>query len=186
MSRINVIQYEQASGELKNMYDEIIGKRGRLSEVLKIQSLHPASIQSHMQLYLDIMFSQSPVSRAEREMIAVVVSTANGCGYCQVHHSAALHNYWKDENRLHVFIENYQNARLSVRELAMCKFAFHLTKEPQAHANTDFTQNLKNEGLDDRSVLDVVLVTAYFNFVNRMVLGLGVDLEHEQGAGFKY
>lgn len=97
MARIKVIQHEEAGNELKSTYNELIAKRGKLSEVLKIQSLHPASIRSHVNFYMDIMFSKTALSRAEKELIAVVVSVANGCLYCQTHHGAALNAYWKDK-----------------------------------------------------------------------------------------
>ncbi len=100
MARIKVVQPEDAGKDLKEVYDQLVQKRGQLSEVLKIQSLHPSSIKSHVAFYTDIMFSKTALSRAEKEMIAVVVSVANGCIYCQTHHGAALNNYWKDENRI--------------------------------------------------------------------------------------
>ncbi len=84
MARIKMIPEEKAEGKLKEIYDELIQKRGALSEVLMIQSLHPDSIRSHTKLYMDIMFSKTSLSRAEKEMIAVVVSAANGCFYCHL------------------------------------------------------------------------------------------------------
>lgn len=186
MARIKVIQYEHAERELKLIYDELIQKRGKLSEVLKIQSLHPASIKSHTQLYLDIMFAQSPVTRAEREMVAVVVSAANGCKYCQAHHSAALNNYWKDEARIDALKKDFREASLTEKEIAICEFAVHLTINPSEHECNDFTAELRNKGLSDRAILDVVLVTAYFNYVNRLVVALGVQLEGDEGEGYKY
>lgn len=97
MSRIKSIAPEEAEGKLKEVYDELISKRGQVLEVMKIQSLHPASMHSHLQRYMDVMFHLSGLSRAQKEMIAVVVSVTNGCSYCQVHHGAALNNFWKDE-----------------------------------------------------------------------------------------
>ncbi len=186
MARIKVIQYEEAEGELKTVYDDIIAKRGQLSEVLKIQSLHPSFIKSHTAFYMDIMFSKTALSRAEKEMIAVVISVVNGCMYCQTHHGTALNNYWKDKNRIEQLKSNYHSAGLSEKEHAMCDFSVHLTQYPAAHENKDYTQQLRDKGLDDSSILDVVLVTSYFNFVNRMVLSLGVQLEEHKGEGYKY
>ncbi len=186
MARIKVINYEESDGELKSIYDEMIAKRGKLSEVVKIQSLHPSSIKGHIDFYMDIMFSKTSLSRAEKEMIAVVVSVANGCVYCQAHHGAALNAYWKDEEKIEQLKMNFQNAGLSEKEIAMCDFAVHLTKHPSAHAANDFTNNLRKQGLTDKAILDVALVTSYFNFVNRMVLSLGVQLEEHEGEGYKY
>lgn len=186
MSRIASIPYEQADGELKSIYDDLIHKRGRLSAVLMIQSLSPATIKSHTQLYLDIMFAQSPLTRIEREVIATVVSVANRCHYCQIHHSTALNNYWKDDIRVQKLLENYRAADLSEKELIICNYAIHLTKNPGEHESTNFTEQLKKVGCDDRAILDITLVTSYFNFVNRMVLALGVQLENEFVDGYKY
>ncbi len=186
MARINVIQYDAAEGELKTVYDDLITKRGQLSEVLKIQSLHPSSIRSHTTLYMDIMFSKTALSRAEKELIAVVVSVANGCVYCQVHHGSALNNYWKDNSRIDRLKKDYHTADISQKEIALCNFAVHLTQNPAAHEQQNFTSPLKDKGLDDAAILDVVLVTSYFNFVNRMVMALGVELEEHKGEGYKY
>ncbi len=186
MARIKVINYEESDGELKSIYDEMIAKRGKLSEVVKIQSLHPSSIKSHIDFYMDIMFSKTSLSRAEKEMIAVVVSAANGCVYCQAHHGTALNAYWKDEKRVEQLKINYENTGLSEKEIAMCDFAVHLTKHPSAHEANDFTNNLRKQGLTDKAILDVALVTSYFNFVNRMVMALGVQLEEHEGEGYKY
>ena len=68
----------------------------------------------------------------------------------------------------------------------MCDFAVHLTKNPAAHEATDYTLALKEAGLSDEAILDVALVTSYFNFVNRMVMALGVELEEHKGEGYKY
>ncbi len=143
MARIKVIQPEDAGKELKEVYDDLVQNRGKLSEVLKIQSLHPASISSHVHFYMDIMFSKTSLSRAEKELLAVVVSVANGCLYCQTHHGAALNAYWKDEARIEQLKMNFQNTGLSEKEIAMCDFAVHLTKHPSAHAANDFTNNLR-------------------------------------------
>ncbi|MGM0392731.1 MAG: carboxymuconolactone decarboxylase family protein, partial [Bacteroidota bacterium] len=78
MPRINIIQPEEATGRLKEIYDELEKQRGQIAEVHKMQSLRPESILKHM----EIMFSRSPLSRAQREMIAVVVSMANNCSLC--------------------------------------------------------------------------------------------------------
>lgn len=171
---------------MKEIYDEMIEKRGGLSEVLKIQSLHPQSIRSHVAFYMDIMFSKTALTRAEKELIAVVVSVANGCLYCQAHHGAALNAYWKNEQRVAALKKDFRDAGISPKELAMCHFAVSLTKEPAAHETKDYTVSLREAGLTDEAILDVVAVTSYFNFVNRLVLSLGVELEEHKGEGYKY
>lgn len=186
MSRIKVISHEASQGRLREIYENLVATRGQLAEVHKIQSLRPESIVKHMELYLEIMFSRSPLSRAERELIAVVVSVANGCGYCAEHHGAALLHYWKDASRLEKLKEHYTKAGLSAREEHLCTYAESLSLEPGAHEKNDFTISLKAFGFSDEEILDASLVISYFNFVNRMVLGLGVELEPNKGTGYKY
>jgi uncharacterized peroxidase-related enzyme len=183
MSKIKVIQPEKAEGRLLEIYTDLIAKRGKLAEVHKIQSLRPESIVKHIDLYMEIMFSKSELSRAEREMMAVVVSAANNCSYCQIHHAEALNNYWKNQEKVELFRVEYTSVKLTLKETALCEYAKHLTLFP----SKDFglVDKLKTNELSDSAILDATLVIAYFNFVNRIVLGLGVSLE-ENASGYHY
>lgn len=186
MANITVIPFEEATGKLKNIYDDLIRKRGKLATVHTIQSLNPDSIIAHMELYMTLMFNQSPLSRAQREMIGVVVSAANGCEYCQQHHGAALLNYWKDEWKILQLRKNHETAGLDETDTLLCRYAIDLTLYPNNFDDENKTKELRRTGLDDRAILDVTLVAAYFNFVNRIVLALGVALEEKAGEGYKY
>jgi uncharacterized peroxidase-related enzyme len=186
MARIETIGLNEASGKLKEIYNTLLEQRGKLAEVHTIQSLRPDSITQHMDLYMGIMFSRSELSRAEREMMAVVVSAANGCPYCQKHHAEALNHYWKDEHKIKQIIQEDAPGFLSDRELALCHYARLLTLNPHAHEKHDYTKSLRSVGLQDAAILDATLVVAYFNFVNRIVLSLGVELEDDDGQGYKY
>lgn len=186
MAYINVVQHEEAEGRLKEIYDDLVESRGKLAEVHKIQSLNPETIVRHMELYLSIMFGKSPLKRYQREMIAVIVSTTNNCDYCRVHHGDALLHFWKDEARLQALINNPETAELSAADLALCSYAKALTEAPGTVTEAAHLQPLRDHNFEDRAILDVALVIAYFNFVNRMVLGLGVHLEPEGGKGYDY
>ncbi len=185
MPYIDIIQHEQAEGELREIYDGLIESRGKIAEVHKIQSLNPRSIVNHMDLYMTIMFGQSPIKRVHREMMAVVVSRANQCQYCQIHHLEAVKNFWKDENRTQQLLEDYHRANLNETELALCQYAEELTLHPEKSEEAGLVNILKKAGLEDRAILDATLVISYFNFVNRIVLSLGVQLEANPG-GYKY
>ena len=186
MARIKVIKYEEASGRLKEIYDELIDKRGKLADVHTIQSLRPESIVKHIELYLEIMFSKSELSRAEREMIAVIVSVCNKCEYCEIHHGKALNHYWKNEQKVVLLQKDYRQVELVERELRLCEFAESLTLNPGLSNEIDHTEQLRKAGISDNAILDATLVVSYFNFVNRMVLCLDVDLEKDSGTGYKY
>lgn len=186
MARIQVTSYEDATGRLKDIYDDLIAKRGQLADVHMIQSLRPESIVKHMDLYLEIMFTKSELSRAEREMIAVIVSASNKCEYCQIHHAEALNQYWKNDEKISVLRKNFNDLKLTPREAALCTYAQSLTLHPGTANTKDLTSPLQANGLSDSAILDATLVVSYFNFVNRMVQGLGVQIEQEAGAGFNY
>jgi alkylhydroperoxidase family enzyme len=77
-SRIQMIHEEEAEGKLKELYDSY-GRK--VANILKVHSLFPESLEAHYNYYKTIMFRKSPLSRAEREMIATVVSAENECFY---------------------------------------------------------------------------------------------------------
>lgn len=81
MAWIRMIDESQAQGRLRELYSKLVEPWGGVDNILKIHSLNPASLRGHFELYKVLMRGRSPLSRAQREMIAVVVSAANRCHY---------------------------------------------------------------------------------------------------------
>ena len=81
MTWIKVIDIDEAEGALRDAYQEVTSTRGEVGNILKAHSLHPKVLTAHLQLYCELMFGRSDLSRADREMIAVTVSVANACHY---------------------------------------------------------------------------------------------------------
>jgi len=81
MAFIKTIGPDEATGLLGRIYDAAIKRAGKVFNILRVQSLNPPVLQSGIGLYRDVMFGQSPLTRTQREMIAVVVSAANNCHY---------------------------------------------------------------------------------------------------------
>lgn len=81
MAWIRLIDESQAEGKLARIYDAAIKRAGRVFNILKVQSNNPDSLQGMMQLYMAASLGESPLTRAQREMLAVVVSKANDCHY---------------------------------------------------------------------------------------------------------
>ncbi len=185
MPYIHTYSYYQADDQLKEVYDQIIKSRGKLADVHKIQSLNPGALVAHMELYMNIMFGQSPLKRYQREMMAVVVSAANKCEYCIKHHEQALLTYWKDEDRTGHLQRDRNKADLAKPDELLCELAEKLTKTP-GEDYAALTRRLKEKEFSDRAILDAVQVIAYFNFVNRLVLGLGVTHTDDEMMGYKY
>jgi len=78
---IATVDEADADGELAALYRRIADPSGHVAHILKSSSLHPAVLVRHYELYREIMFGPSPLSRAQREMVATTVSALNGCHY---------------------------------------------------------------------------------------------------------
>lgn len=185
MPRIQIIPPANANDELKKIYEGLIHQRGKIAEIHKALSLNPEAIVKHMDLYMTVMFGASSLKRVQREMMAVVVSTVNNCHYCQVHHGEAVNHYWKAPAQLKQLMQDYTKLPLSDQDRLLCDLSQELSLHPDSAKTGEIIENLKRTGLADRAILDAVLVVSYFNFVNRIVLGLDLDLEADPG-GYKY
>ena len=185
MAWIEVIDEADASGELKTIYDDIVARRGKLSNIMRIHSLSPPTMQAHMDLYLKIVFGKSNLRRAERELLATVVSATNECPYCVNHHAEALNFYWKDDARIAQLKQNWRSLDLPAKTRAMLDYAAQLTAKPSAITEADI-EALRQAGFSDKDILDINLITSYFNFVNRIAEGLGVEFSEDEVRGYKY
>jgi uncharacterized peroxidase-related enzyme len=183
MSWIEEIEVTEAEGRLAEVYAELLEKRGKIANILQVHSLNPNALASHVDLYMSIMFGKSGLSRAEREAIAVVVSASNDCEYCVNHHTEALRRYIKDEDTLQILASADGLEVLEPRLGNIVLHAEKLTSAPAAMTESDLDP-LRVEGLSDQDILDVTLVVAYFNFVNRIAMGLVVSYSAEELSGY--
>jgi len=185
MAWIREIDEDDAEGLLKEIYGEVAEKRGKAANILKVHSLRPEALRAHLDLYMATVLGDSKLSREERELIAVVVSSLNRCGYCTLHHREALQSYWHDRESVDDVIRDFHSVGLPPRLQAMLEYAEKLTRGPHLVQEKD-VEALRDAGFDDQDVLDIALITSYFNFVNRIALGLGVDVSPEEVAGYQY
>ncbi len=184
MAWIEQTAADDAEGKLAEIYAELIEKRGKVSNILKVHSLNPEAMSDHLDLYMTIMFGKSGLSRAEREAIAVVVSANNDCDYCVHHHLESLKRYIQDEETLSMLATADGLETLEPRLSNIVRHAEKLTDVPGAMTESDLGE-LRAVGLSDRDILDLTLITAYFNFVNRIALGLGVEFTPEELSGYR-
>ncbi len=185
MARIQIIHEDEATGQLAEIYNDLLKSRGKLANVHKIHSLHPDSLVAHMDLYMTLMFKKSPLKRYQRELLGVVTSHNNHCAYCVKHHAEALNFYWKDEEKTRHVATKYHVMDLPRSDELLCQFAEELTRSPGSKKTAHIVDQLKKEGMSDRAVLDATMIIGYFNFVNRIVLGLDVE-EEEHTGGYNY
>lgn len=184
MAWIPVIPPAEASGALKAEYDRAAKERGALANIFTVTSLHEGVLGCHLSLYEELQFGESPLSRRERELIATVVSRVNECAYCLTHHADAFGRHAKEPGLQALVATDHTKAKLSPRERAIADHAVKLTRLPADVTERD-VEKLRSAGLDDRAILDLTLVTAYFNFVNRIASGLGLTADDVQRP-YKY
>ena len=184
MSWIEEITVDHADGKLAEIYADLIEKRGKISNILQVHSLNPDALSAHLDLYMTIMFGKSGLSRAEREAIGVVVSATNDCAYCVNHHAEALKRYVKDEETLSLLCSGDGLEVLEPRLSNIVRHAEKLTSAPEAMTESDLGE-LRAVGLTDNDILDLTLIAAYFNFVNRVALGLGVEFTADEVSGYR-
>jgi uncharacterized peroxidase-related enzyme len=142
-------------------------KLGFVPNVLKAYAFDPAKLSAFVAMYNDLMLAPSGLSKLEREMIAVAVSSHNHCYYCLVAHGAAVRQLSGDSALGELMAMNYRAARLSKRERAMLDFAVKLTAEPWLVEDEDRAE-LRRCGFDDRDIWDISAVAAFFNMTNRV------------------
>jgi uncharacterized peroxidase-related enzyme len=118
-------------------------------------------------MYNDLMLAPSGLSKLEREMIAVAVSSHNKCYYCLVAHGAAVRALSGDPPLGELIAMNYRTARLSPRERAMLDFAVKLTAEPWLIEDAD-REALRRAGFTERDIWDIAAVAGFFNMSNRV------------------
>ena len=158
---------ESLPADLQKYFALCDEKIGFLPNVLAAYTFDEAKLRAFIGFYNDLMLEDSPLSKLEREMIAVVVSSANRCYYCQVAHGQAVRQLSGDPALGEALVMNYRVAALSARQRAMLDFAHKMTVAPDQVVEADRAA-LRAAGLDERAIWDVAAVAAFFNMTNRM------------------
>ena len=185
MAWIKTAEPDKASGKTKKVFDRIMKERGRLANIFIAQGLDPEVLEHHLDIYEILMIDPGPLTREEREMIAVIVSAANRSAYGAIHHSEALESVDKDPTALYKLIKEFTAKHESPREKALLAYAAKLTLSPKDICSDDIA-DMKEAGLTDEEILRANLIASYFNFSNRIALGLGVELEQGKERSYKY
>jgi len=142
-------------------------KLGFVPNVLLAYAFDMAKLETFAAMYNDLMLGDSGLSKLEREMIAVAVSSQNRCYYCLTAHGAAVRQYSGNPLLGEHLVMNYRVARLSKRQRAMLDFALKLTASPWSVEEGD-RERLRRVGLSDRDIWDISAVTGFFNMSNRV------------------
>jgi uncharacterized peroxidase-related enzyme len=159
--------------DLQGLFRAARERIGFVPNVFRTYAFRPERLSAWF-AHFRLLHEPTPgLSGAEREMIAVVVSMANGCLYCLVAHGAALREAWGDPVMADRITLDWRRAEgLSERQRAICAFAERLTLRPVEVTEEDL-EILRSHGLSDEDAWDVVEVAAMYNFTNRLALASG-------------
>ena len=172
MSWLRVPGEASLPAEVVALHEAPLEKLGFVPNVLVNYALRPSHLLRWNEHYEELMKGDSGLSKAEREMIAVVVSVANECRYCIAAHAAALRKLTKDAALADAIADDHTSAPLEPRVRAMLDYARKLTLHTTAMTEAD-VDALRDAGWADEDVMDIAEVTGMFNLTNRMASGLG-------------
>ena len=179
MSWIKEIPYQEADGQLKKLYKRVKGPNDNVDNVLTVHSLRPHTLAGHMALYKNVLHnSNNTLPKWYLETIGVFVSHLNRCDYCVDHHfeglKRLLNNVEKANQIKDKLINDFSKTPIEKRQIVGLAYAKKLTLEAPKMEEKD-VEKLRIEGFTDGEILEINQVTSYFNYVNRTVLGLGVN-----------
>ncbi|KZM51115.1 peroxidase-related enzyme [Labrenzia sp. OB1] len=158
---------EALSEKTQAYFDLCQEKLGMVPNVLKAYSFDETKLRAFTDMYNELMLAESGLTKLEREMIAVTVSSVNHCFYCLAAHGAAVRELSGDPILGEMMVMNYRAADLSSRQRAMLDFAVKLTQTPAEIVEAD-RQLLRDAGFGDRDIWDISSVAAFFNMTNRV------------------
>lgn len=153
--------------DTQKYFDLCDEKLGLVPNVLKAYAFNIDKLNAFTALYNELMLAPSGLSKLEREMIGVVVSSINHCYYCLTAHGAAVRELSGDPMLGEQMVMNYRAADLSPRHRAMLDFAAKIT-----NASAEISENdraaLRNHDFSDNDIWDIANVAAFFNMSNRV------------------
>ncbi len=167
ISKLGVPDPASLDEDLRAIWDKCVNKLGFVPNVYSAYSLRPERLRNFMRMYNEIMLAPSGLSKLEREMVAVVVSSANRCYYCLVAHGAAVRQLSGDPELGEMMALNYRVARLDPRQRTILDFAWKMTTTPWLIEDAD-REVLRRAGLNEADIFDLAETVAFFNLSNRM------------------
>ena len=181
---LNLPMVDPLPPETQKYLDICVEKLGMVPNVLCAYAFDTDKLNAFTAMYNDLMLADSGLSKLEREMIAVVVSSINKCFYCLVAHGAAVRQLSGDPILGEMLVMNYRVAPLDNRQRAMLDFAAQMTSASTTIEEPD-RQRLREAGFSDRDIWDIANVTGFFNMTNRVASATAMVPNPEYHAQFR-
>ena len=182
MAWIETVPYAAAKGKLKQLYDRVKGPDDNVDNIMMLHSLRPHTMEAHMTMYkYTIHHTANLIPKWFLETIGVWVSSLNACDYCVEHHFAGLQRLLADDTKAMAIRDAIESRDLDAmpldtRHRIALDYAEHLTRSPGTLPQS-LIKAMRDAGIDDGEILEINQVTAYFNYANRTVLGLGCNTD---------
>jgi uncharacterized peroxidase-related enzyme len=164
--------------DMRAYFSKCVEKLGFVPNVLEAYAFDNAKLRAFILMADDLMLGDSGLSKLEREMIAVAVSSVNHCHYCLTAHGAAVRQRAQDPEMGELIAQNYRAAHLTPRQGAMLDFAVRLTEAPDKIEEED-RQALRRAGFSDRDIWDIAAVAAFYNMSNRLAAAADIRPNRE-------
>ena len=161
---------ELLDAEMKNYIKVCKDKLGMVPNVILANASDPERLKTFVNFYNRLMLKEGHLSKLEREMIAVVVSSCNKCFYCLIAHGAAVRQLSKNPILGDELMINYRAAHLNEREKLMLDFSAKLTDSPSKVVMSD-RDILRKANFSEEEILEIVEVASFFNMSNRIAIG---------------
>ncbi len=160
---------DELPDDLRGLFAKARERLGFVPNVFRVYSFRPQRLSAWFSHFRQLHLPTEHLSAADREMIAVVVSSANGCLYCLVAHGAALREELGDPVLGERISYDWRRAGLDARRNAICAYADKLTLTPREVTRDDL-QSLLDVGLTLEEAWDVAEIAAMYNLTNRMAM----------------
>ena len=186
---IDIIEPEDATGDLKEAYQQVITPAGTVDNVMKAHSLRPHTMTGHVTLYRSVLHDpELTLPLWFLETVASYVSMTNNCAYSLTHHFRNARQLMQDDARADAVCAAMQAQRpedvFAGKELELLRYARKLTAEAGAMESSD-VEVCRAAGATDGEILEVNQVCAYFNYSNRLLNGLGVSTDGDSIGYYK-
>lgn len=172
---------EELDDDMRRYLEICQEKLGMVPNVLAAYTFDQDKMRNFSNFYNELMLGKSGLSKLEREMIAVVVSSINHCFYCLVAHGQSVRQLSGDPALGELLVMNYRAATLDARQRAMLDFAAKLTESPDKIDEPD-RQALRDAGFSERDIFDIASTAGFFNMTNRVAAGVAMMPNKEYHA----
>jgi len=167
ISRFPVPEIKDLPEDIRSRILGVQEKAGFVPNVFLTLAHRPDEFRAFVAYHDALMEKEGGITKAEREMIVVATSGANGCPYCVVAHGAILRIRARNPLISDQVATNYRKADISPRQKAMLDFSFKVALESAQVGDADFAE-LRSHGFSDEDIWDIGAITAFFALSNRM------------------